>query len=180
MKRYILLFPVGILGTLAACSPGIARAPAQQIPVAVRPPCNAEFTGTGARPVSRTTVANWYIKNGELIYLVFLRGDPEWYDKKTDWKFGADSTGRYVQNFNVGGFRYDIILDRNSRWLSLLDARMDVHVANVGMIDKNGAKTSLRGSEMLAFCWTSPPDAVAEVLARSPASLKFVSSVPDA
>ncbi len=87
---------------------------------------------------------------------------------------------RFVQHFDVGGFRYDVILDRNSTTLSVLDAQMDVQRANVGLIDKNGSKTTLRGTEMQAFCWTASPDAVAEVLARSPVSLKFVSSLPDA
>jgi hypothetical protein len=175
--------PVSLLGCLVpvlGCSAHTQSAPALKVPAVVRPACTGQFSGPGARPISRTTVANWYVRNGDLVYLIFLRGTPGWYDRKTSWKFGEDSTGRFVQNFDVGGFRYDLILDRTSTSLSILDTQIDLSKANIALIDKSEGKTFLRGSEMLSFCWTSPPDVAAEVLERSPASLKFVSAVPDA
>ena len=137
--------------------------------------CTGEFSGPGARPVSATTVANWYIKDGSLIYLLFLRGDPGWYNRKTAWNYATDSLGQFVQSFAVGDFRYRITLDAESKSVALSTIRLDLQSANVGFVDRVADTAVLRGSELHDFCWTSPPDPVAEVLGQSKAGVEFVS-----
>jgi hypothetical protein len=107
--------------------------------------------------------------------LVFLRGDPGWYDHKTQWNYTTDSLGQFVQSLVVGDFRYRITLDPDSKSVSLLDARVNLDSANIGFIDRAGDSAVLRESELHDFCWTSPPDPVAEVLSQSPKSVEFVS-----
>ena len=146
--------------------------PAQLI---VRAACNGGFSGPGARPVSATTVANWYIKNGSLVYLLFLRGESGWYNRKTEWNYATDSLGQFVQNFAVGDFRYRITLDAQSKRVSLLGTRLNLESVNVGFMDRVADTGFLRGSELHDFCWTSPPDPVDEVLGQSKGSVDFVS-----
>src|SRR4051812_19726765 len=85
-RRYLAVL-MGIASGLSLACGGNPQTVASVAPVSrvVRPSCSGQFTGPGARPVSATTVANWYIKNGSLIYLVFLRGDLGWYNQKTQW-----------------------------------------------------------------------------------------------
>ena len=164
------------LGVSTACAgkPGSLSkiVPLQSV---VRPNCNGQFTGPGARPVSATTVANWYIKDGSLVYLLFLRGDPGWYNHKTEWNYATDSVGQFVQSLAVGDFHYRITLDARSNRVSLLGARIDLGAANIGLVDRVGDSAVVQASELHDFCWASPPDPVAEVLAQSPRSVEFVS-----
>lgn len=136
--------------------------------------CSAGFSGPGARPVSPTTVANWYIKDGRLVYAVFLRGIPGWYNKRTSWDTRTDSAGRFVQDFDVGGFRYSLALDESSRVLSVLGKTANMREANIILIDRTADSGVIRSSELMEFCWASPPDVAAEVLARSRTTEQFV------
>jgi hypothetical protein len=142
--------------------------------------CSSNFSGPGARPVSATTVANWYIKDGQLVYAMFLRGAPGWYNKHTRWETRTDSAGRFIQDFDVGGFRYSITLDQSSGSLWALGKNTNVREANVILMDRTADTAAIRGSELLDFCWTSPPDAVADILARSRATEAFASAAPGA
>jgi hypothetical protein len=142
--------------------------------------CSAGFSGPGARPVSPTTVANWYIKDGRLVYIVFLRGMPGWYNKRTKWDTGTDSAGRFVQDFDVGGFRYSLTLNESSRSLSVLGSDANLRQGNVVLMDRVPDTAVIRRSEFLDFCWNSPPDVVTEVLMRSKETEKFVTGAPGA
>jgi hypothetical protein len=140
--------------------------------------CSEKFSGPGARPVSPPTVANWYIKNGQLAYVVFLRRGPNWYDRHTDWHSGPDSTGGgFIQDFDVGGFRYSLVLDKDSHLLSVLGKTVDLAKGNVVLLDRSGDSAIVVGSEQHFFCWASPPNVVEEVLARSPLTTQFVGSM---
>ena len=141
-------------------------------------PCTEKFSGPGARPVSQTTVANWYIKNGQLIYVVFLRGDPGWYNRHTDWHNSMDPTEKFTQDLDVDGFRYSLVLDKDSRLLSVLGRTVDVAKTNVVLLDRSGDSAVVSGLEQHYFCWASPPDVVDEVLTRSTLTTQFVSVAP--
>ena len=171
---------------LCSCLLALACAPSQPITRASPEPsprfelsCTAEFSGPGARPVSPTTVANWYIKDGRLVYILFLRGMPGWYNKRTKWDIRNDSTG-VVQDFDVGGFRYGLALNESTRTLSVLGSHANLRQGNVVLMDRAADTGVIRRSEFLDFCWSSPPDVVAEVLGRSRETEKFVSSAPGA
>ena len=141
--------------------------------------CSPGFSGPGARPVSPTTVANWYVKDGRLVYVLFLRGIPGWYNKRTKWDVRKDSTG-IVQDFDVGGFRYSLTLEESSRTLSVLGSHANLGQANVILMDRVADTGVIRRSEFLDFCWSSPPDVVAEVLGRSRETEKFITGAPGA
>ena len=142
--------------------------------------CSAGLSGPGARPVSPTTVASWYIKDGRLVYVVFLRGMPGWYNKRTKWDTRTDSAGRFVQDFDVGGFRYSLTLNESSRSLSVLGSDANLRQGNVVLMDRVADTAVIRRSEFLDFCWNSPPDVVAEVLMRSKETEKFVTGAQGA
>lgn len=125
--------------------------------------------------MSATTVANWYIKDGSLIYLLFLRGNPGWYNHKTQWNYATDSLGQFVQSLVVGDFSYQITLDPDFKSVSVMTARLNLDSANIGFIDRVEGGAVLRESDLHDFCWTSPPDPVAEVFSQSPKSVEFVS-----
>lgn len=170
---------ISLLALACAPSPTVHRRAAPQTAV-TEAPCSASFSGPGARPVSPTTVANWYIKNGRLVYAVFLRGIPGWYNKRTSWNTRTDSLGRFVQDFDVGGFRYSLTLDESSGLLSALGKTTDVRAANVILMDHTSDSAAISASEFIGFCWASPPDVAAEVLARSKTAEQFVSAAPGA
>ena len=182
MIRPVISSSAGVSLLLAlSCAPSppvTVAAPARSSTVEL--PCSAGFSGPGARPVSPTTVANWYINDGRLVYAVFLRGLPGWYNKRTHWEFRTDSTGRFIQDFDVGGFRYNLTLDRSTGSLSALGENANVRGANIILMDRTADSAVIKSSELLEFCWTSSPDAVADILARSRATEAFVSGTPGA
>jgi len=173
--RCPVLLAIPLLACASSPSPPV-NSP-QVLPVQ-QPACLGKFTGTGARPVSPTTVASWHINDGSLVYLLLLRGSPGWYNQKTQWNFGPDSVGQFIQRFDVGGFKYTITLDAKSERVEMLGVRLDLRSANVGYLERDRDGAALRGSELQAFCWSSPPDPVAELLERSPQSVAFVTARP--
>jgi hypothetical protein len=138
--------------------------------------CAGHFSGPGARPVSTTTVANWYIEDGRLVYAVFLRGASGWYNKRTEWRMQNDSAGRYVQNFDVGGFHYSLSLDKSAGTLSVLGTSTNMRDANIILLDRLADGAVIRHAELQEFCWHSAPDVVAEVLARSKEIQRFIAT----
>jgi hypothetical protein len=136
--------------------------------------CDQAITVTDARPVTGTTVAHYYIEEGGLVYLVFLRGSPGWYPDRSNWQISASPSGEHVQSVTIAGFRYALTLDAGTRALSILDHRIDLKRSNVVFLDRVGSDVLVRGGELLNLCWSSPPDAVGQVLSRSRAAMSFV------
>lgn len=140
--------------------------------------CDGQFTGPGARPVSRSSVSNWYITNGQLAYAVFIRGAPDWYDRRTSWDNRTDSLGRFVQEFDVGGFRYDLVFDATTGQLFVSGAGADARRQNVVFVERAGDSLRIVGAEQHILCWDSPADAAAEIFERSPGAVRFVTGTP--
>jgi hypothetical protein len=142
--------------------------------------CDEEFTVADARPVSATTVGHYYIENGGLVYIVFLRGAPAWYGEMRDWRIPPAPEGQNARTVGIGGFNYDLRLDVGTRFLSVLDERVDLRKSNVVFLDRIGNDVVVRGGELMNLCWASRPDAVGQVLSRSRAAVTFVtgSAVP--
>jgi hypothetical protein len=136
--------------------------------------CDHDIAVTDARPVTGTTVAHYYIEDGGLVYLVFLRGSPGWYTDRSNWQISPSPTGEHVQSVDVAGFRYALTLDAGTRSLSILDNRVDLKRSNVVFLDRVGNDVVVRGGELLNLCWSSQPDAVGQVLSRSRAAMSFV------
>jgi len=184
---------VGLAATLAACGGGSARtapAPAAEplppiISREVQPDpvptldagCDNDFTLGDARPVTATTVAHYYIENGGLVYLLFVRGAPGWYGDMADWKVSPGPAAEHYRNVDIAGFHYDLRLAPGTQSLDLLEKPVDLQKSNVIFADKVGRDVVVRGGELMNLCWSSPPDAVGQVLSRSPAAVKFVSGV---
>jgi len=162
-----------------SCGPKPQESVVAPVRTTVKLVCSADYSGPGARPVSSTTVANWYIKNGQLAYAVFIRGTPGWYNKHTQWETRHDSVGRYIQDFDVDGFRYSIVFDESSGSLWALGKNTNVRKANVILMDRTADAGVVKSSELLEFCWLTPPDAVADILARSKVTDAFVRGTPD-
>lgn len=136
--------------------------------------CDQDLTVTDARPVTGTTVAHYYIEKGGLVYLVFLRGSPGWYTDRSAWQISASASSQHLQSVDIAGFRYALAIDAGTRSLSVLDNRIDLGRSNVVFLHRVGNDVVVRGGELLNLCWSSPPDAVGQVLSRSRAAMSFV------
>ena len=183
---------VVLAATLAACGgrpaatapspaaeplPPIISREVQPDPVpTLDPGCDNDFTLGDARPVTATTVAHYYIENGGLRYLVFVRGAPGWYGEMADWKVSPGPVAEHYRNVDIAGFHYDLRLAPGAQSLDLLEKPVDLQKSNVIFADRVGKDVVVRGGELMNLCWTSPPDAVGQVLSRSPAAVKFVSA----
>jgi hypothetical protein len=119
-------------------------------------------------------VGHYYIDNGGLVYLVFLRGTPGWYTDLRDWQIPASPAGQHVQSVDIAGFRYALTLEAGTHSLQVLDERVDLRRSNVVFLDRVGNDVVVRGGELLNLCWSSVPDAVGQVLSRSRAAVTFV------
>jgi len=186
---------VGLAAALAACGGGSPRtAPAPEaepmppiISREVQPDpvptltagCGNDFTVGDSRPVTATTVAHYYIENGGLRYLVFVRGAPGWYGDMSTWKVDPGPTEHY-RNVDIAGFQYDLRLAPGAQSLEVLEKPVDLQKSNVIFADRVGRDMVVRGGELMNLCWSSPPDAVGQVLSRSPAAVKFVSAAATA
>jgi hypothetical protein len=147
----------------------------QPDPVAtLDPACDKDLTDADARPVTATTLAHYFIENGRLVYLVFLRGTPGWYGDMASWKVTPGPTPAHFRNVDIGGLQYDLRLDPGSRSLDLLEKPVDLQKSNVIFADRVGRDVVVRGGELMNLCWSAPPDAVGQVLTRSPAAVTFV------
>jgi hypothetical protein len=182
----------GVLLVVAAACGGrtasVAPTPVEEIPpvmsrqdqpdpvATVDPTCDNELTDTDARPVTATTLAHYHIADGRLVYLVFVRGTPGWYGDMANWKVTPGATPTHFRNVDIGGFQYDLRLDPGARSLDLLEKPVDLQKSNVIFADRVGKDVVVRGGELLNLCWSAPPDAVGQVLARSPAAVKFVTA----
>ncbi|HWL40069.1 MAG TPA: hypothetical protein VNO75_07505 [Gemmatimonadaceae bacterium] len=142
------------------------------------PGCDEDFTVADARPVSATTIGHYYIENGGLVYLALVRGTPAWYGNLSDWQVPPPPPGRHLRNAEISGFRYALNLDIGERTLSVLDKEVDLRKTNVVFLDRVGNTLSVVGGELMNLCWTSQPDAVGQVLSRSPAATRFVKGTP--
>jgi hypothetical protein len=184
---------LAMIAVMAACggrAPGGAPAPEPgRPPLIVRevPPdpvptlaavCSNDVTVADARPVSATTVGHYYLENGGLVYLVLVRGAPGWYGDLKDWQVPPPTLGQHVRNAEIAGFRYALDLDIGERKLSILDKEVDLEKTNVVFLDRVGNTLSIVGGELMNLCWSSPPDAVGQVLSRSPAATRFVMGTP--
>lgn len=156
--------------------PIIAREDSPDPIPTIDPVCDQDFTVADARPVSATTVGHYYIENGGLVYLVLLRGSPAWYGDLKDWQIPPVAVGQHARTVGISGFSYDVTLDIGAQSLSVRDQRVDLQKSNVVFLDRVGNDVVVRGGELLNLCWSSPPDAVGQVLSRSPAAVKFVTS----
>ncbi len=182
-----------VIVLLAACGGG--RGPAGRAPEPGRPPlivreippdpvptvsaaCNHGFTAADARPVSATTIGHYYIENGGLVYLVFVRGAPAWYGDVNAWQVPQPPAGQHVRNAEIAGVRYVLSLDAGQRTLSVRDEEVDLQKTNVVFVDRVGNNLSVVGGELLNLCWPSQPDPVGQVLSRSPAAARFVTGTP--
>lgn len=155
-------------------SPIIAREASPDPVPTIDATCDQDVTVTDARPVTGTTVAHYYIENGGLVYLVFLRGTPGWYTDLRDWQIPATPASQHVQRVDIADFHYALTLDPGTRSLSVLDQRVDLKKSNVVFLDRVGNDVVVRGGELLNLCWSSPPDAVGQVLSRSRDAMSFV------
>jgi hypothetical protein len=155
-------------------SPIIAREASPDPVPTLDAACDQEVTATEARPVTATTVGHYYIENGGLVYLVFLRGSPGWYSDLRDWQIPATLPSQHVQSVDIAGFRYALTLDAGTRSLRVLDERVDLRRSNVVFLDRVGNDVVVRGGELLNLCWSSLPDAVGQVLSRSRSAVTFV------
>ncbi len=183
---------VGLAAALAACggrSAGTPPAPAAEplppiISREIQPDpvptsdagCDNDFTLGDSRTVTATTVAHYYIENGGLVYLVFVRGAPGWYGEMADWKVSPGPAAEHYRNVDIAGFHYDLRLAPGARSLDLLEKPVDLQKSNVIFADRVGKDVVVRGGELMNLCWSLPPDAVGQVLSRSPAAVKFVSA----
>ena len=136
--------------------------------------CDHDIAAADARPVSATTIGHYYIENGGLVYLALVRGAPGWYGDLKDWEMPTPPVGQHLRNANLAGFRYALALDIGDRTLSVLDKEVDLQKTNVVFLDRVGTGLSVVGGELMNLCWSSLPDAVGQVLSRSPAASKFV------
>jgi hypothetical protein len=186
------MFRAGVLLAIAAACGGrsasTAPTPADEIPplmsredqpdpvATLDPACGEDFTDADARPVTATTLAHYFIENGRLVYLVFVRGAPGWYGDMASWKVTPGPAPAHFRNVDIGGFQYDLRLDPGSRSLDLLEKPVDLQKSNVIFADRVGRDVIVRGGELMNLCWSSPPDAVGQVLTRSPAAVKFVTA----
>lgn len=155
----------------------VRETPPDPVPT-IDPVCDEDITAADARPVSATTVGHYYIENGGLVYLVLVRGTPAWYGDLKDWQVPPPALGRHVRNAEIAGFRYALDLDVGDRKLSILDKEVDLQKTNVVFLDRVGNTLSVAGGELMNLCWSSHPDAVGQVLARSPAAARFVKGIP--
>lgn len=174
-SRSAAVYAMLLASPIVGCASPMVPAPAAVTPAA---PCGGQFTGPDARPVSRSSVSNWYITNGQLAYAVFIRGEPGWYDRRTSWDNRTDSLGRFVQEFDVGGFQYDLVFDPATGQLSVSGTSADARRQNVVFVERVGDSLRVVGAEQHIFCWDSPPDAAAEIFERSPGAVGFVSGAP--
>jgi hypothetical protein len=186
------VLPAWVLFTLAAACGGrpaaTAPTPAEEIPpvmsrqdqpdpvATLDPACDNEVADSDARPVTATTLAHYHIEDGHLVYLVFVRGTPGWYGDMANWKVTPGATPVHLRNVDIGGFQYDLRLDPAARSLDLLEKPVDLQKSNVIFADRVGKDVVVRGGELLNLCWSAPPDAVGQVLARSPAAVRFVTA----
>jgi hypothetical protein len=138
------------------------------------PTCDEDFTVADARPVTATTVGHYYIENGGLVYVVFLRGAPAWYGEMRDWQIPPTPASESARTVGIAGFNYNLRLDAETKALSVLDERVDLRRSNVVFLDRVGNDVVVRGGELMNLCWASPPDAVGQVLSRSRAAVAFV------
>jgi hypothetical protein len=155
-------------------SPIIAREASPDPVPTIDADCDQEVTVTEARPVTATTVGHYYIQNGGLVYIVFLRGSPGWYTDLKDWQIPTSPSSQHVQSVDIAGFRYALTLDAGTRSLGVLDERVDLRRSNVVFLDRVGNDVVVRGGELLNLCWSSVPDAVGQVLSRSRSAMTFV------
>lgn len=165
-------------GSGPAPDPGLPPVIVREIPPDPVPTLNAvcdeDFTVADARPVSATTIGHYYIENGGLVYLALVRGTPGWYGELKDWEVPAPPLGQHVRNANIAGFRYALTLDIGERTLSVLDKGVDLQKTNVVFLDRVGTSVVVVGGELMNLCWPSKPDAVGQVLSRSPTAARFV------
>ncbi len=161
-------------------SPIIAREGSPDPVPTIDATCDQDVTVTDARPVTGTTVAHYFIENGGLVYLVFLRGSPGWYTDLKDWRIPAMPASQHVQRVDIADFHYALTLDPGTRSLRVLDQRVDLRRSNVVFLDRVGNDVVMRGGELLNLCWSAPPDAVGQVLSRSRDAMSFVTgaSIP--
>ena len=188
--RVRILWALVLVGAVAACGGGragpaptpasgplhpvIAREASPDPVPTLDAECDQDLTVTDARPVTGTTVAHYYIDNGGLVYLVFLRGSPGWYTDRSNWQISPSPSSEHVQSVDIAGFRYALTLDAGTRSLSILDNRVDLKRSNVVFLDRVGNDVVVRGGELQNLCWSSLPDAVGQVLSRSRAAMSFV------
>lgn len=151
----------------------VREVPPDPVPT-LDPVCDEDFTAADARPVSASTIGHYYIENGGLVYLALVRGSPAWYGELKDWDVPTPPIGQHVRNANIAGFRYALTLDVGERTLSVLDKEIDLAKTNVIFLDRVGSSLAVVGGELLNLCWTAQPDAVGQVLSRSPAATRFV------
>lgn len=170
-----LLLSAGCMGT-AGTVPASMKSP--QLPGA----CGGGWTAPFTRPVSTTTVSAWYVSDGKLIYIVFVRGAPGWWETKTQWTMGTDSVGRFVQTFDVGGFRYNVTLDDRAELLTVHGSTTRLDEGRVVLAERVRDSLVVRRVEQAELCWPLQPDMevmIGQVLGRAPAALQFVSDTPN-
>jgi hypothetical protein len=122
-------------------------------------------------------VGHYFIDNGGLVYMVLVRGTPAWYGEMSNWQIAPTTVGQTTRPVEIGGFNYDLALDPRTRNLTVLDQTVDLQKTNVIFLDRVGTGLVVRGGELMNLCWPSRPDAVGQVLSRSPAAVAFVTGI---
>jgi hypothetical protein len=112
---------------------------AQDLTIIIGKPAKGEpasFGGSGATPISPTTVIQFVMEprdsgGSQLAYVIAIRGAPDWYRQRTQWGPGDSLSGFDTQKWQVGEVRYSIAYSKQERRLQTFNADIDLTWANV-------------------------------------------------
>jgi hypothetical protein len=149
--------------------------------VALRPRCDGAWNwiqwGEGARPVSQTTVSCWLMDpQGKLLFVVFLRGKPGWYNAQTTHD-GTSSDAGFQWKWRVGKIAYTIDYRGTQQQVRLFGQSVSLNEANIIAVDlADTAKPQVRGIARVNVRVNDDDDAVQLAQSGSQAVRSWISA----
>lgn len=141
----------------------------------------APFGGSGAAPISRTTVLQFLLEprdsgGGRLAYAIAIRGASEWYQQRTTWDATDSIPGFQAVNWNVGQVRYVVAYDAKGHRLRTFGKEIDLTRANLVLVtlgSAGAADATVSAERRIAFVMLTPGGFVQAFLANVPEVRSF-------
>src|SRR5438552_352137 len=133
--------------------------------------------GMGGRPVSQTAVSCWLTDaQGDLLFLLLLRGNRGWYSTETTNDFDSSDAG-FKWKWRVGKIAYTIDYRAAPQQLRVFGQSVSLSGANVIAVEQtDSSKPQLRGIARVNVRVSKDADAVQLVESRSPAVRAWISA----
>lgn len=133
--------------------------------------------GQGARPVSQSAVSCWLSDaQGNLLFLLLLRGKPGWYNAETKNDFDSSDAG-FQWRWHVGKIAYTIDYRAAQQQVRVFGQSVSLATANVFAVEHaDTARPQVHGIARVSVRVSQDTDAVQLVQSRSPAVRAWISA----